>query len=127
MVADYYLVKRQQVVLDDLYTMSPNGSLYFEQGWNRTALFALAGSGTVSIGLALLGAYAVIPNIGDWGWLIGASLGAVLYVALMRPREVPSPFCPRDHLAASAPWPEDGAVNPPASLIQMIAKCLKKK
>jgi NCS1 family nucleobase:cation symporter-1 len=76
-------------VLDDLYTMSPNGSLYFEQGWNRMALFALAGSGTVSIGLALLGAYAVIPNIGDWGWLIGASLGAVLYVALMR-REVPS-------------------------------------
>jgi NCS1 family nucleobase:cation symporter-1 len=69
--------------------MSPNGSLYFEQGWNRMALFALAGSGTVSIGLALLGAYAVIPNIGDWGWLIGASLGAVLYVALMR-REVPS-------------------------------------
>jgi NCS1 family nucleobase:cation symporter-1 len=77
------------VVLEDLYTMSPSGSLYFEQGWNRMALFALAGSGTVSIGLALLGAYAVIPNIGDWGWLIGASLGAVLYIALMR-REVPS-------------------------------------
>jgi NCS1 family nucleobase:cation symporter-1 len=89
MVADYYLVKRQRVVLEDLYTLSPNGSLYFEQGWNRMALYALAGSGTVSIGLALLGAYAVIPDIGDWGWLIGASLGAVLYTALMR-REAPS-------------------------------------
>jgi hypothetical protein len=31
----------------------------------------------------------VIPDIGDWGWLIGASLGAVLYTALMR-REAPS-------------------------------------
>ncbi len=40
MVADYYLVKKQQVVLEDLYSMSPKGSLYFEGGWNRTALIA---------------------------------------------------------------------------------------
>src|ERR1700727_1829636 len=45
MVADYYLVKRQQIVLNDLYTMSPNGSLHFENGWNTRELFALAGSG----------------------------------------------------------------------------------
>jgi NCS1 family nucleobase:cation symporter-1 len=90
MVADYYLVKRQQIVLEDLYTMSPKGSLYFEGGWNRMALIALAGAGFVSIGLSLLGAYAVIPNIGDWGWLIGAALGAALYMALMRRREAPS-------------------------------------
>ena len=88
MVADYYLVKRQQIVLKDLYTMSPEGSLYFESGWNRMALIALAGSGFVSIGLSLLGAYGVITNIGDWGWLIGAALGALLYIALMRRREV---------------------------------------
>jgi nucleobase:cation symporter-1, NCS1 family len=84
MVADYYLIKQQQIVLEDLYTLSPDGSLYFEKGWNRRALIALAGSGFVSIGLSLLGAYAVIPNVGDWGWLIGAALGALLYTALMR-------------------------------------------
>jgi NCS1 family nucleobase:cation symporter-1 len=89
MVADYYLVKRQQVILEDLYTMSPDGSLYFSGGWNRAALIALAGAGFVSIGLSLLGAYAVIPNCGDWGWLIGAALGAALYTTLMR-REAPS-------------------------------------
>jgi NCS1 family nucleobase:cation symporter-1 len=84
MVADYYLVKKQHIVLEDLYTLSPNGSLHFESGWNRKALIALAGSGVASIGLSLLGAYAVIPNIGDWGWLIGSSLGAILYMALMQ-------------------------------------------
>jgi NCS1 family nucleobase:cation symporter-1 len=83
MVSDYYLVKKQQVVLNDLYTMNPSGSLYYEGGWNNRALVALAGSGIVSIGLAMLGAYGIIPNVGDWGWLIGATLGAVLYVALM--------------------------------------------
>src|SRR5216684_1020866 len=89
MVADYYLVKRQHVILEDLYTMSPNGSLYFAGGWNRAALIALAGAGFVSIGLSLFGAYGVIPNIGDWGWLFGATLGAALYTTLMR-REAPS-------------------------------------
>jgi nucleobase:cation symporter-1, NCS1 family len=76
-------------VLEDLYTMSPDGSLHYEGGWNRTALIALAGAGFVSIGLSLCGAYGVIPNIGDWGWLIGSSLGAVLYIALSR-REAPA-------------------------------------
>jgi NCS1 family nucleobase:cation symporter-1 len=89
MVADYYLVKRQQVVLEDLYTLSPSGSLHFDGGWNRKALIALGLAGFVSIGLSLLGAYAVIPNVGDWGWLIGASLGAAIYKALMR-RQTPS-------------------------------------
>jgi NCS1 family nucleobase:cation symporter-1 len=70
--------------------MSPEGSLYFESGWNRMALIALGLSGFVSIGLSLLGAYAVIPNVGDWGWLIGSALGAVLYIALMRRREAPA-------------------------------------
>ncbi len=79
MVADYYLVKRQLVVVDDLYTMSPAGSLYYDGGWNRKALVALAVSGVLSIGLALLGAYSLIPNVGDWGWLIGAGAGAIVY------------------------------------------------
>lgn len=84
MVGDYYLVKKQEVVLEDLYTMDPKGSLYFEGGWNRRALMALAVSGFVSIGLALLGAYKVVPNVGDWGWLIGAVLGGAIHVALMK-------------------------------------------
>jgi NCS1 family nucleobase:cation symporter-1 len=83
-VSDYYLLKRQQVVLEDLYTLSPSGSLHYQNGWNRAALLALGLSGAVSIGLALLGAYRVILNVGDWGWLIGAALGALTYLAAMR-------------------------------------------
>jgi NCS1 family nucleobase:cation symporter-1 len=83
-IADYYLVKRQQIVLDDLYTMSSFGSLHYQDGWNPAALVALAAAGLVSIGLALLGAYGIILNVGDWGWLIGATLGGLLYLAAMR-------------------------------------------
>jgi nucleobase:cation symporter-1, NCS1 family len=90
MVADYYVVKRQHVMLEDLYTMSKDGSLHFQGGWNRRALIALAIAGSISIGLSLLGAYGVIIHVGDWGWLIGAALGATLYTALMRSLKAPS-------------------------------------
>jgi NCS1 family nucleobase:cation symporter-1 len=82
MVADYYLVKRQVVAVEDLYTMSPTGAFHYDGGWNRKALVALAVAGALSIGLALLGAYGVILNVGDWGWLIGAGTGALVYRAL---------------------------------------------
>jgi len=81
-IADYYLVKRQVIVVEDLYTMSPDGAFHYDRGWNPHALVALAAAGALSIGLALLGAYGVIPNVGDWGWLIGAGAGASIYRVL---------------------------------------------
>ncbi len=56
-IADYYLVKRQQVTVNDLYSMSPSGRYFYDGGWNRNAVIALAVSGALSIGLALAGAY----------------------------------------------------------------------
>jgi NCS1 family nucleobase:cation symporter-1 len=82
MISDYFLVKRQHVNLDDLYSMSPSGSCYYDGGWNRKAVVALAASGALSIGLALAGAYGLIFNVGDWGWLIGAASGAIIYRAI---------------------------------------------
>ena len=57
MMADYYLVKKQVIVLDDLYTMSQNGTYNYDGGWNRKGLIALAISAALSIGLSLAGAY----------------------------------------------------------------------
>jgi NCS1 nucleoside transporter family len=81
-IADYYLVKRQAVAVSELYTLSPAGSYFYDGGWNRSAVIALAASGFLSIGLALLGAYDVIFNVGDWGWLIGACAAGLVYRAL---------------------------------------------
>jgi NCS1 family nucleobase:cation symporter-1 len=93
MIADYYLVKRQHVVTADLYSMSPQGSLYFDGGWNKKAIIALVISGVVSIGLSLAGAFGVMFNVGDWGWLIGSSVGAVVYLAFSKMGSV-SPLAP---------------------------------
>src|SRR6201994_4260533 len=83
-IADYYVVKRQSVDLNDLYSMSPTGTYFYENGWNRNAVIALAVAGLLSIGLSLMGAYGVLFNVGDWGWLIGASAGALAYSSLSK-------------------------------------------
>lgn len=87
MIADYYLVKRETIELADLYTRDPAGSLHYDGGWNRTGLVTLAVSGGLAIGLSLGGAFGAIPNVGDWGWLIGSGTAALLYTALMRRSE----------------------------------------
>src|SRR6201996_2777763 len=84
MVADYYLVKRQHIPLHDLYTMQPTGAFHYDGGWNHKALVSLAVAGLLSIGLSLMGAYGVLFNVGDWGWLIGAGAGALAYSTLSK-------------------------------------------
>jgi NCS1 family nucleobase:cation symporter-1 len=81
-IADYFLVKRQAIVVEDLYSMSAAGRYHYDGGWNRKAVIALLASGVLSIGLALLGAYGLIVNVGDWGWLIGAGSAGIIYRAL---------------------------------------------
>jgi NCS1 family nucleobase:cation symporter-1 len=81
-VADYFLVRNQHVVVDDLYSMSPSGIYHYSSGWNRNAVTALAIAGFISIGLALLAAYGSPVNVGDWAWLIGAGTGALVYRGL---------------------------------------------
>ena len=81
-IADYYLVRRQQVPVADLYTLDPSGAFHYDGGWNRRAVVALALSGLLSIGLSLLGAWRLVPDCGAWGWLIGATAGAALYRGL---------------------------------------------
>jgi nucleobase:cation symporter-1, NCS1 family len=78
-MTEYHLMKRQIVTVNELYSMSPTASYFYDRGWNRNAVIALALSGALSVGLAILGAYGSI-NVGDW--LIGACAGAVAYKAL---------------------------------------------
>ncbi|MDQ7979609.1 NCS1 family nucleobase:cation symporter-1 [Paraburkholderia sp. SARCC-3016] len=84
MMADFYLVKKQQVQTAELYSMSPKGRFYYDGGWNRMGVIALAVSGCISIGWELCTQLLHVLPENNFGWLIGAIAGAVAYVALMR-------------------------------------------
>lgn len=77
MMADYYWVKKQQVVRDDLYSESPSGRYFYRNGWNPTALMALFPAVILSAIISL------VPDIehilGPFNWFISAAVAAVLY------------------------------------------------
>ncbi|GLU34760.1 NCS1 family nucleobase:cation symporter-1 [Trinickia caryophylli] len=84
MMADFYLVKKQKVEAAALYSMAPQGRFYYDGGWNRIGVAALALSGAISIGWEISTQLLHLLPENNLGWVIGALAGAVLYPAMMR-------------------------------------------
>src|ERR1019366_5697797 len=79
MIADYFLVRRAHLKLDDLYRR--NGIYEYNNGINLRAVAALA----VGIAVALLGL--VIPALRwlyDYAWFVGFGVSGAVYVMLMQ-------------------------------------------
>jgi len=82
LIADYYLVKKQQVVVDDLFTMDPAGAYHYKNGWNPVAVIATAVGAAIAVVPVVL--TPLNPGSG-WGtiatfsWFIGAGVGFLAY------------------------------------------------
>jgi NCS1 family nucleobase:cation symporter-1 len=87
LIAGYYLVGKQRVWVEDMYTMKPNGKYWFRNGYNPNAVKAVAISGIVSIASvlipkALLDSGATTVNatwIGNYSWFLGCALGLLTF------------------------------------------------
>jgi len=80
-VVDYYLIKRQQLDMQDLFSSDPSGAYYYVNGWNTRAMMAFGGAALFSLSTVLVPAFS---SLGGFGWMIGAGLGGVFYFMLMR-------------------------------------------
>jgi NCS1 family nucleobase:cation symporter-1 len=78
LIADYYLVKKQQVKVDDLFTMSPDGAYHYTKGWNPVAVAATAVAAVIGIGIVFF----TNPTAASFSWFIGAAISFLLYLAL---------------------------------------------
>ena len=79
-VADYYLVRKQKLNVQDLFSAEPGSTYYFDKGWNKRALVAFSVASLFSV------ASVWTPALAAWAgfsWMFGALLGAVLHLALM--------------------------------------------
>ena len=81
LVADYYLIRKQRVNLQELFTSDPAGAYYYDNGWNRRAIVAFAIAAVFSVSTVWVPAAA---SLSGFGWIIGALLGGALHVILMR-------------------------------------------
>jgi nucleobase:cation symporter-1, NCS1 family len=88
LITDYWLIRRKQLCLPDLYTN--HGRYYYSGGWNRHALTAtICGCAMAWIGLI----YAPLKPLYDYAWFVGLGVSATLYWLLMTflpPKSQPS-------------------------------------
>ncbi|MBS9402747.1 NCS1 family nucleobase:cation symporter-1 [Halomonas sp. TRM85114] len=87
-VVDYYLIKRQNLDMQDLFSSDPAGAYHYVNGWNTRALVAFGGAAVFSLSTVLVPALA---SLGGYGWLLGAGLGGLFYYGLMHRQRTPAP------------------------------------
>ena len=84
MIADYYILRRARLKLDDLYCR--NGAYEYDGGVNWRAVIALG----VGIAVALLGlVVAPLRFLYDYAWFVGFAVAGGLYLALMQRSPAP--------------------------------------
>jgi len=81
LLVDYYLIKRRQVDVADLYSMSPHGRYWYRNGVNRNAVKALVLAAAICVACVML---PQLRAAADFSWFIGAALGALFYLGLAR-------------------------------------------
>ena len=85
-VADYYLVRRQRLDVQQLFSAAPNSTYYFNAGWNRKAIIAFGISSVFSVASVWMPG---LESLSGFAWLLGALFGAVVHYLLMRKHIVP--------------------------------------
>ena len=90
-VADYYLVRRQRLDVQQLFSAAPGSAYYFNAGWNRTAIIAFGISSLFSVASVWTPG---LESLSGFAWLLGALFGAVVHYLLMRKQIVPANATP---------------------------------
>lgn len=80
-VVDYYLIKRQKLNMEELFSSKPGGTYYYVKGWNTRAVTAFGCAALFSLATVLVPA---LSGLDGYGWMLGAALGGLFYYGLMR-------------------------------------------
>jgi len=104
LIAGYYIVGKQRIAIDDMYSTSRTARYWYRGGFNPNAIWTLVVTGAISVASAVLPpALGVLPWLASYSWFIGCGLGLVVFWALERVR----PSMPV--LDADDPSVDDGA------------------
>ncbi|WP_063056306.1 NCS1 family nucleobase:cation symporter-1 [Nocardia salmonicida] len=82
LICDYYLVRKQKVIVDDLFTMSETGTYYYTKGYHPAAIIATAVAAAVAVFPVLANSLPGMHTAAQYSWFIGCGLGFVVYYLL---------------------------------------------
>jgi NCS1 family nucleobase:cation symporter-1 len=86
LIADFYLVKKQRIMVDDLYTMDRNGAYWYDNGYNRKAIMALIPAAIIPVCCVLLPG---LESFSNFTWFISMGCGLAIYWAISRKQSAP--------------------------------------
>lgn len=90
LVAGYFIVAKQRIAVDDLFTMDPKGRYWYRNGFNPNAVLAVLLAGIPSICCAVLPSplkemgIIDLTALSNFSWFIGAGLGLAIFTLLER-------------------------------------------
>ena len=75
-IADYYIIKKKELVIKDIFSSKKDSAYYFSGGWQIRSIFCLI--------IAFIFSAATIWNadfryLQSFSWLIGATVGFIMY------------------------------------------------
>jgi len=79
MIVDYYVIKKQRIDINQLFSTKKGGKYYYNDGWNQKAFVAWAIAGVFSV---LTVWHPALSGLGGYAWIIGAALGTVLHLMM---------------------------------------------
>ena len=79
MIVDYYVIKKQRIDVNQLFSSKKGGKYYYNNGWNQKAFVAWAIAGVFSV---LTVWHPALSGLGGYAWIIGAALGTVIHLML---------------------------------------------
>jgi len=80
-MVDYWLVRKGQVNVPQLYSEDPNGAYYYSRGVNLRAVAAFIPAALIAIVLALVPGF---HRVSPFSWLIGAGIAGMLYLIIAK-------------------------------------------
>ena len=80
-MVDYWLIRKSQVDVLQLYSEDPNGVYYYSRGVNLRAVAAFIPAAVIAILLALLPGFA---SVSPFSWMFGAGIAGLLYLLIAK-------------------------------------------
>jgi nucleobase:cation symporter-1, NCS1 family len=83
LIADFYLIRKQQIAVDDLFTMSKTANYWYSKGYNPAAVIAtLAGAVLAMIPVLTGSSFATMAAAAQYSWFIGCGVAFGLFYLL---------------------------------------------
>ena len=81
MIVDYYLIKKENLINKDIYSLDSNSTYYYTGGWHFKGIY--------SVTLGFIFSASTIWNVNlmflqSYSWIIGAFVGSLLYYLLAK-------------------------------------------